>query len=90
LSFQQQNAARFMWIGRHFYVVVTETAAICAYLAKQFPQQRLAPPADSLERGTYYRWLFFVAGPVEAAVTAKALGLLAPRGQARHRRLWHL
>lgn len=63
---------------RHGEVVVTETAAICAYLAEQFPEQRLAPPADSTERGTYYRWLFFAAGPLEAAVTAKALGLLAP------------
>lgn len=63
---------------RHGDVVVTETAAICAYLAEQFPGQHLAPPADSPERGTYYRWLFFAAGPLEAAVTAKALGLLAP------------
>ena len=63
---------------RHGELVVTETAAICAYLAEQFPGKRLAPAADSPERGTYYRWLFFAAGPMEAAVTAKALGLLAP------------
>jgi glutathione S-transferase len=63
---------------RHGDAVVTETAAICAYLADQFPAQQLAPPADSAERATYYRWLFFAAGPVEAAVTAKSLGLLAP------------
>jgi glutathione S-transferase len=58
--------------------VITETAAICAHLADRFPERRLAPPVGSPERGTYYRWLFFVAGPVEAAVTAKTLGLLAP------------
>ena len=63
---------------RHGEVVVTETAAICAYLAEQFPAKHLAPPANSPERGTYYRWLFFAAGPMEAAVTAKAMGLLAP------------
>ena len=63
---------------RHGNTVVTEAAAICAYLADQFPARKLAPPANSPERGTYYRWLFFGAGPVEAAVTAKALGLLAP------------
>ncbi|HRN75866.1 glutathione S-transferase family protein [Ottowia sp.] len=63
---------------RHGAVVVTEVAAICAYLAEQFPERRLAPPADSPERAHYYRWLFFAAGPVEAAVTAKSLGLLAP------------
>jgi glutathione S-transferase len=63
---------------RHGDVIVTETAAICAYLAEQFPGKQLAPPAASPERGAYYRWLFFAAGPLEAAVTAKALGLLAP------------
>jgi glutathione S-transferase len=53
--------------------VVTECAAICAYLADAFPKAALAPsPAD---RADYYRWLFFAAGPVEAAVTNKALGV---------------
>lgn len=60
----------------HGDTVVSEGAAICAYLADAFPQKKLAPPLD--HRGAYYRWLFFAAGPVEAAVTAKALGLLAP------------
>lgn len=63
---------------RHGDVVVSEGAAICAYLAEQFPAKRLAPAPDSPERGTYYRWLFFAAGPLEAATTAKSLGLLAP------------
>jgi glutathione S-transferase len=58
--------------------VVTEVAAICAWLAELAPEKNLAPPPGSPERGSYYRWLFFTAGPVEAAVTAKALGLLAP------------
>ena len=47
--------------------VVTEGAAICAYLADAFPEAGLAPTAD--ERADYYRWLFFAAGPVEQAVT---------------------
>lgn len=47
--------------------VVTEGAAICAYLAEAFPGAGLAPRAD--ERADYYRWLFFAAGPVEQAVT---------------------
>lgn len=59
---------------QHGDLVVTETAAICAYLADQFPEKNLAPPLDSPERGTYYRWLFFGAGPVEMATTAKACG----------------
>jgi glutathione S-transferase len=56
--------------------VVTEGAAICAYLADAFPQAGLAPP--TAERGDYYRWLFFAAGPVEAASTNKSLGVEVP------------
>jgi glutathione S-transferase len=63
---------------KHGNVVVTEAAAICAYLADAFPDTALAPPSGHRQRGTYYRWLFFAAGPVEAAVTGKSLGLLAP------------
>src|SRR3954467_3898229 len=54
---------------RHGDAVVTECAAICAYLADAFPQAGLAPALESRLRGTYYRWLFFAAGPVEAAIT---------------------
>jgi len=52
--------------------VVTECAAICAYLADAFPEARLAPRAD--ERAAYYRWMFFAAGPLEQAITARAMG----------------
>jgi glutathione S-transferase len=58
---------------RHGDTVVTEVAAICAYLADAFPDAKLAPPHGHRKRGPYYRWLFFAAGPVEAAVTNKAL-----------------
>jgi glutathione S-transferase len=64
---------------RHGEAVVTETAAICAYLADAFPQARLAPPPGHHLRAPYYRWLFFTSGPVEAAVTNKALGVVAPK-----------
>lgn len=60
---------------RHGDVVVTECAAICAYLADAFPEAGLAPDANSAERGPYYRWLFFGAGPVEAAVTNGSMGV---------------
>ena len=66
----------------HRGVVVTEAAAICAYLADAFPEAGLAPATDDPLRGTWYRWLFFAAGPVEAAVSAKALGLLPPPERA--------
>jgi glutathione S-transferase len=51
----------------HRGVVITEAAAICAYLADAFPQAGLAPAADDPARGTYYRWLFFGAGCIEPA-----------------------
>lgn len=62
----------------HQGVVVTECAAICAYLADAFPEAGLAPASGDPLRGIYYRWMFFAAGPVEAAVTAKSLGQLPP------------
>lgn len=66
---------------RHGDQVVTEGAAICAYLADAFPDAGLAPsPAD---RAAYYRWLFFAAGPIEAAVTNKAMNLTYPPERSR-------
>ena len=56
--------------------IITECAAICAYLADAFPAAGLAPAPEA--RADYYRWLFFAAGPVEAAVTNRALGWEAP------------
>ncbi|KQN07323.1 glutathione S-transferase family protein [Sphingomonas sp. Leaf25] len=61
--------------------VVTECAAICAYLADAFPQAGLAPRAD--ERADYYRWMFFAAGPVEAAITNRSLGVVPTSDQQR-------
>ena len=54
--------------------VVTECAAICTYLADAFPQAGLMPA----DRGSFYRWMFFGAGPLEAAVVNKALGVSVP------------
>jgi glutathione S-transferase len=68
---------------RHGDAVVTETAAICAYLADAFPQAGLAPPPGDRRRAPYYRWLFFGAGPVEAAVSNKAMGFAVPPDRER-------
>ena len=68
---------------RHGDTVVTESAAICAYLADAFPQVRLAPPPGDRLRGPYYRWLFFVAGPLEQAWTNKAAGFVVPQERER-------
>ena len=60
---------------------VTECAAICAYLADAFPTAGLAPAAA--DRADYYRWMFFAAGPVEQAITAKSLGFEPAADQQR-------
>lgn len=68
---------------KHGDVVVTEVPAICAYLADQFPEQNLAPKVSDPLRGTYYRWLFFTAGPLEMAVTAKSMQWEVPPERER-------
>lgn len=51
---------------------VTEVVAIVLYLADAFPEAGLAPPPA--DRADYYRWTFFVAGPIEAAFSNRAAG----------------
>lgn len=68
---------------QHGDVVVTETPAICAYLADAFPQARLAPPPGHRLRAPYYRWMFFAAGPIEAANSNNALGFVVPPERER-------
>ncbi|CAN7414472.1 glutathione S-transferase family protein [Rhizobium sp. LjRoot30] len=66
---------------KHGDTVVTECAAICAYLADAFPEAGLAPPTD--KRGSYYRWMFFAAGPLEMAVVNNSLGFQIPEDKLR-------
>jgi len=70
---------------RHGDAVVTEAGAICTYLAEAFPQAGLAPTPGDPGRAAFLRWMFFAAGPVEAAVTAAAFGWTAagPQEEAR-------
>ncbi|MGH1481881.1 MAG: glutathione S-transferase family protein [Geminicoccales bacterium] len=62
---------------RHGEVVVTECAAVIAYLADAFPEAGLKPGLK--DRGSYYRWLFFGAGPIEAAMINRSLGFEVPK-----------
>ncbi len=57
--------------GDHIHVV-TECAAICHYLAEMHPEAKLLP--ETHEKADYFRLLFFASGPVEQAVTSKAMG----------------
>ncbi|WP_107687592.1 glutathione S-transferase family protein [Neisseria wadsworthii] len=65
---------------KHGDVVVTETAAICMYLADLVPEKKLAPPVGSPERGVYYRWISFMA-PLEQLMIAKTSGAPLPKSE---------
>jgi glutathione S-transferase len=67
---------------RHGAAVVTEAAAICCYLADAFPEAGLAPEPGPA-RADYYRWLFFGAGPLEAAITNRSIGVSVAEDQSR-------
>ncbi|MES2327339.1 MAG: glutathione S-transferase family protein [Pseudomonadota bacterium] len=66
---------------KHNGHIVTECAAICAYLADVFPQAGLGPRPD--EKADYYRWLFYAAGPFEAAISNQAMGWQVPPERER-------
>jgi len=65
----------------HKGVAITEVAAICAYLADEFPDAKLAVPVGTPRRGVYLKWLFFGPGCLEPAVTDRA----APRQEPPRR-----
>lgn len=56
-------------------VIITESAAICAYLADKFPDKGFAPPLNSPQRGRYYRYLFFPGTTLEPMFTFNQLGV---------------
>ncbi|MDJ0823474.1 MAG: glutathione S-transferase family protein [Paracoccaceae bacterium] len=70
----------------HGDTVITECAAICCYLADAFPEAGLAPPVDAPERGAYYRWMFFAAGPLETVVVTRSFGFEVPDTPEAHGR----
>ena len=75
IAYDQLKSERYLAVNpmgkvpsvKHRGHIVTESAAICAYLADVFPEAGLAPNEN--EKADYYRWLFYAAGPVEQAVT---------------------
>jgi glutathione S-transferase len=66
----------------HRGIIVTETGAICAYLADAFPAAGLAPRWDEPARGTYLRWMFFGAGCVDSALIDRMLARPAPENSS--------
>ena len=76
---------------KHGDVVITEAAAICAYLADEFPRAKLNVPVGDPRRGVYLKWLFFGPSCIEPAMMDRAFPRKeeARRGSARLRRLRH-
>lgn len=71
---------------QHGRTVVTEAAACCAYLAAAFPEAGLAPAPGTRASAAYLRWMFFAAGPGEAAISNASFGFDLPDDpQARGR-----
>ena len=66
---------------KHGDTVITEVAAICAYLADEFPQKKLNVPVGTPRRGVYLKWLFFGPGCIEPAMIDRA----APRKEEARR-----
>ena len=89
IPYDQMKSERYLAIHplgkvpaiRHNGHVVTECAAICTYLADVFPEAMLGPRTD--EKADYYRWLFYAAGPLEAAVSNQAMGWQVPPDRER-------
>ena len=57
---------------KHGDVVITEAAAICTYLADEFPGAKLSIPVGNPQRGVYLKWLFFGPSCIEAAMIDRA------------------
>ena len=89
VSYSEMKSERFLAVNpmgkvpaiKHRDHVGTECAAICAFLADVFPEAGLVPRDD--EKADYYRWLFYAAGPLEQAITNKAMGFAHPAEKDR-------
>jgi glutathione S-transferase len=89
VAYDQMKSERYLAIHplgkvpaiKHNGHVLTECAAICTYLADVFPEAMLGPSAD--EKADYYRWLFYAAGPLEAAISNQAMGWNVPAERER-------
>lgn len=89
VAYDQMKSERYLAIHplgkvpaiKHKGHVLTECAAICTYLADVFPEAMLGPSAE--EKADYYRWLFYAAGPLEAAISNQAMGWQVPQERER-------
>lgn len=56
-------------------VRMSESSAICLYLADKYASGMLAPMIDAPERGSYLYWMMYVPAVVEPAMSEKFSGI---------------
>jgi glutathione S-transferase len=67
---------------RHGDTVVPEVAAICCYLADEYPKAGLNVPVGDARRGTYLKWLFFAPSCIEPAMLERAFPRKEPASRS--------
>jgi glutathione S-transferase len=68
-------------------VVVSEVAAVFAYLADKYMEKGLAPALDDPKRGAYLKWMFFCHGPLTEYMDLKGLRVSDEQIEQRKRSL---
>lgn len=78
-DFQKINPMQKLPVLVDGETVITETAAICVYLADKFPEKGLVPEAGSAARGAYYRYIFMAGNAIEPVFSLAASGIEHPQ-----------
>ena len=73
-SYKAINPLRKVPTIKVFDEVVYESGAICLYLTDSHPKHQIGPLPGHNDRAEYVRWLFFYAGVLEPAATARFQG----------------
>ncbi len=63
-------------------VRMSESAAICLYLADRYAPGRLAPAVDDARRGKFLYWLMYTPAVIEPAMSEKFHKIKGNRGQS--------
>ncbi|MEX2525615.1 MAG: glutathione S-transferase family protein [Gammaproteobacteria bacterium] len=66
-------------------IVITESAAICTWLAEKYAGGRLIPDSGSIQRGYYYQWIFFCMAELEPVLWSMRKHMLIYPKQKRSR-----
>jgi glutathione S-transferase len=73
-SYKAINPLKKVPAIRIYNEVVYESAAICLYLTDSHQKKQIGPVPGGSTRAEYVRWLFFYAGALEPAATARFQG----------------